>query len=253
MCHPDAPASAGSVTVPRREVQVPVQDGQLPAMVAEPGSGSAPAVLIVPDIFGRSPFYEDLAARLAGAGIAALLPEIFFRQGPLSAARDMAQARERRTRLDENQTQNDLLDALRWLRAEYGKERVGTIGFCMGGTQVLDLAARDPDVVTVCFYGFPAPLPNAGPMTAPAPLDVVDDIRGPLLGFWGEEDTGVGLDNVRELERRLVDRGVSTEIHTYPGLGHGFMAASGLTEGNPGASESAEAWERTVAFLQQHL
>jgi carboxymethylenebutenolidase len=123
----------------------------------------------------------------------------------------------------------------------------------MGGTQVLDLAARRDDLATVCFYGFPARLPNARPQTAPAPLEVVDDIKGPIVGFWGDQDQGVGMDNVERLAQALRDRGVEFEHTVYPGLGHGFMSASGLEPANPGYEAACEAWTRTIGFFRQHL
>src|SRR5207253_4879058 len=138
------------------------------------------------------------------------------RQGPL-AERTREAAMERRTRLDENQTQEDLLRAIDWLQRETGAGPVGTIGFCMGGTQVLDLTVRRDDLATVCFYGFPARLPNARPQTAPAPLEVVDGIKGPIIGFWGDQDQGVGMENVERLAQALRDRGAEFEHTVYPG------------------------------------
>jgi carboxymethylenebutenolidase len=224
----------------------------MPALLATPDGGTGAPVLVVADIFGRSPFYENLAARLATAGFTALVPEIFFRQGPLpERTREAAMAR--RAGLDENQTQEDLLRAIDWLERETGADRVGTVGFCMGGTQVLDLAARRDDLATACFYGFPARLPNARPQTAPAPLEVVDKISGPILGFWGDQDQGVGMDNVERLAQALHDRGVEFEHTIYPGLGHGFMSASGLEPGNPGYEAACEAWTRTIGFFRQQL
>lgn len=252
MCHPDAVIGSETPDVEREEVTVPTGDGDMPALLTHPAGDRHGAVLIVSDIFGRSPFYEDLAARLAVAGFAALVPEYFFRLGPL-AERDLQLAQERRARLDENITQEDFLAAIDWLKSATGAARVGTIGFCMGGTQVLDLAARRRDLATVCFYGFPARLPTAGPLTAPAPLDVVDDISGPILGFWGDADHGVGMANVETLAKELAARAVDFRHTIYPGLGHGFMAASRLDPEGPGYAESAEAWEATLEFLRDHL
>src|SRR5262245_2879352 len=100
MCHPELPAGQPTPVVEREEVQVPLSDGgSMPALVTRPETGDGPAVLIVHDIFGRSPFYENLAARLATAGFVALLPDYFFRQGPLpERSRELAFAR--RAKLD---------------------------------------------------------------------------------------------------------------------------------------------------------
>lgn len=252
MCHPEVPPGEQAPSVAQEEVEIETGSDRLPALLARPEGLEGPPVLIVADIFGRSPFYENLAARLATAGFEALLPEVFFRQDPLTErTHELAMAR-RRT-LDENQTQQDLLAALDWLQARHGGERVGTIGFCMGGTQVLDLAARRQDLITVVFYGFPARLPQATHLTAPAPLEVVDQITGPILGFWGDQDHAAGLDNVRKLEEALASRGVDISVRVYPGLGHGFMAASELDPDRAGYDAACEAWTKTLEFLREHL
>ena len=85
MCHPDVPDGRDTPQVQQAEVSIELPSGErMTALMARAGSEAAPAVLVVSDIFGRSPFYEDLAARLAATGYHALLPDYFFRQGPLA-------------------------------------------------------------------------------------------------------------------------------------------------------------------------
>ena len=94
---------------------------------------------------------------MAAAGFAALLVDFYFRQETgLLETREAAFARRRR--LDENQTLRDLSAAVDWLKQRTGlvDGRIGTVGFCMGGTFVLDLAAMRSDVATVAYYAFPA-------------------------------------------------------------------------------------------------
>src|SRR5207249_4376119 len=153
MCHPEVPAGTAAPDVERMEVEIPLigRRGEMPAMLARPRTGAGAGVLVICDVFGRSPFYEDLAGRLALAGFTALLPEYFFRQGPLAErTRELAMAR--REKLDQNQTLVDLEQAIDWLKLQpFASGRVGTIGFCMGGTFVLDLAAQRDDLAGVCF------------------------------------------------------------------------------------------------------
>src|SRR5438105_12560661 len=138
MCHPEVPAGQVEPEVSTREVTIQTGAEQMPATLAVPDRAGGAPVLVVSDIFGSTPFYENLAARLATAGYTALLPEFFFRQGPLPE-RTREAALARRAGLDENQTQEDLVRAIDWLEEETGARRIGTVGFCMGGTQVLDL------------------------------------------------------------------------------------------------------------------
>ncbi|MDP9222578.1 MAG: dienelactone hydrolase family protein, partial [Actinomycetota bacterium] len=198
MCHPEVPAGQAAPEVEREEVAISAAGGAtMPALLATPGHGSAPGVLVVADVYGRSPFYENLAARLATAGFSALLPDFFFREGPLPD-RSIEAASARRSQLNERRALEDLNSAVDWLRARTRTEeaaRTGTVGCCMGGTLVLDLATKRRDLATVCYYGFPAGS-RAGENNLPAPLDVLDDMSGPILGFWGDQDEGVGMPNV---------------------------------------------------------
>jgi carboxymethylenebutenolidase len=253
MCHPEVPAGHAPPDVERVEVEVPLGGGRgtMPALLARPRLKAGAGVLVVPDIYGRSPFYEDLAGRLALAGFTALLPEYFFREGALPE-RTREAALERRTRLDDARTVVDLSRAIDWLKLQPNAAgRVGTVGFCIGGSLVLLLAAERDDVATVCYYGFPAGGPLPG--TAPTPLDVADRIRGPILGFWGDQDTGVGMENVKQLAAALRARGVDFEHTIYPGLGHGFMAASQLDPDHEAYKAACESWTRTIEFYRRHL
>ena len=80
MCHPEIPAGQPVPDIRTREVTV----ASMPSLLAEPEGEPRGAVLVINDVFGRSPFYENLARRLATAGFVALDPEYFFRQGPLA-------------------------------------------------------------------------------------------------------------------------------------------------------------------------
>lgn len=255
MCHPEVPAGHVTPHVTREAVQVPLASGEsMPALLARPEGGSGPAVLVVSDIFGRSPFYEDLAARLATAGFNALLPDYFFRQGGL-AQRDRALAVARRSKLDEQNSLRDLLAALDWLKGARGVvgDRLGTVGFCMGGTFVLNLAAERGDLATVCFYGFPAGATHQSPTLTPAPLTQVERMQGPMLAFWGDQDEGVGMPNVERFAREMQASGKLFEHVIYPGLGHGFLAQSGLDPDHEAYEKACDAWTRAIAFYRQHL
>jgi dienelactone hydrolase len=255
MCHPEVPPGHVMPEVAREEVSVPASDGEpMPALLVSPERASHSAVLVIADVYGRSPFYEDLAARLGTAGFTALLPEYFFREGPLED-RSTEAAMARRAKLSERRSLEDLNAAIEWLRERIGTPSgaaTGTVGCCMGGTLVLHLAATRTDLASVCYYGFPAGSKNAKDKV-PAPLEMIDKITGPLLGFWGDQDAGVGMDNVAALAAGLEQRQVAFEHIIYPGLGHGFLARSNLEEGNPGYEEACDSWTRAIEFYRTQL
>src|SRR3569833_3830104 len=169
MCHPESVEGQARPTVTREEAAVPVENGEvLPGLLARPEGTPQGAVLVINDIFGRSPFYEELAARRAAEGFVAFCPEFFHREGPL-AERVIELAVARSSQFDHKRALRELNAALDWLKREHGVERLGTIGFCLGGTYVPDLAAERDDLASVCFYGFPVARPgSATPLSAPA-------------------------------------------------------------------------------------
>jgi carboxymethylenebutenolidase len=247
MCHPEVPEGTTPPDVRTEEATITVADGAMPALVAFPERAPAPAVLVINDVFGRSPFYEHTARRLAQAGFVAATPEFFFREGPLpEPTREAAMARAKR--LDFSRTVDDMSAAIDWLRDRPDSTGVvGTIGFCMGGTIVLLLATRRRDLAaSLCYYGFPADT-----RTAARPIDVAAQMQGPILGFWGDQDAGVGMDNVEKLDAALVAAAVEHEFHVYPGLGHGFLKASLDDETTPGHRQACESWTRAIAFLRE--
>jgi carboxymethylenebutenolidase len=248
MCHPEVPAGTPLPDVRVEDVTVPVEDGAaMPALLALPERTPAPGVLIINDVFGRSPFYDQLARRLAQAGFVAITPEYFFREGALpEPTREAAIARSKG--LDFMRWGRDMSAAVDWLRARREVSgTVGTIGFCMGGTQSLLLAARRDDLAaTVSYYGFPADARTDAP-----PIELAPQMHGPILGHWGDQDTGVGMDNVEKLRSALERARIEHEFHIYPGIGHGFLKASLDDEKTPGYEQACTSWKRTLDFYRR--
>lgn len=247
MCHPDVPANCEAIEVHGSELTVDVPSGEaMPALLA--GPAGAPGVLLIADMFGRSAFYEQLAARLAAQGFQVLLPEYFFRQGPITESGHGA-AFQRRAQLDEKQSVEDMRAAVEWLRGQSGGAPVGVIGFCMGGTFALDLASTEDDLVVVSYYGFPVPQTSIVQPPTP-PMDLVRELRGPVLAFWGDADETVGLDHISAYIDRATASNAQFQSAVLPGLGHGFLGTIDLDASNDPA---AETWNQTVEFLRSNL
>lgn len=252
MCHPHGlgePTPVDGVT--RRDVVLPVEAGEaMPARICVPEADPPwGAVAIAVDIYGANRFYKGVAERLAAAGCAAILPDIFFREGELpEVTRDAAFAR--RGELDDERALRDLSAALDFLTGETGTPGA-TLGFCLGGNLVFHLSTRREDAAVVAYYGFPGGLP--APKGLARPLDVVERLRGPLLAFWGERDEKVGMDNVEAFSSAVRAAGIEYEPHVYPDVEHGFLV--GLDEDPTGANYAPahDSWERTLAFLRRSM
>src|SRR5213592_3223303 len=83
VCHPEVPVGAPIPDVRVKDATIPVEGGAMPGLLALPERRPAPGILIINDVFGRSPFYDQLARRLGQAGFVAVTPEYFFREGSL--------------------------------------------------------------------------------------------------------------------------------------------------------------------------
>lgn len=237
---------------PGREESISLPDGAvMPAFLALPETRSGPGVLVIPSRYGRTRFFEDVARRIAGLGYVALCAEPFHRAKPLPDP-GVERVRVRYASADEPQMLVDLDAALDWLHArpEVTSTRLGVVGFCMGGSFALNLAAMRDDLAVCCFHGFPAG-PKGAAVPAPAPLDVVGEIEGPLIGFWGESDADVDLGEVRRLADALSARGVGFHCVTYPRVQHGFMAEEPRDDRTRDAARHA--WARMSAFLCRNL
>jgi carboxymethylenebutenolidase len=243
VCHPD------QVSFPAREdaraepVALAVAaDRELPCLF-QPSDGGGMPVLLITDVYGPTAFYTGLARDLADHGFPTLIPDYLQRAGTLdSATRDEAIARGRR--LDQRECLDDLFAAVDWLMGLWPGDRVGVLGFCLGGTLALDLAARRADLAVVTYYAFPEGFDGRNPV--PAPIDVADSIQGPVLAFWGEQDY-IDLAGVRRFCAALAPRDTDFVYEIYPDVGHSFLG--GLADGDETAVQS---WRRTRAFFAGH-
>lgn len=223
-----------------------VQDTAQPVFVARPSGASRGQVIIVSDIWGANVFYHDLARRLARAGFTAYLPDLFVRQGELSEqTREAARARGGRVSYP-----IALDDIGRLVSHVDGNGKVGAVGFCMGGTLVMHLATSEKRLSCgVIYYGFPANM-NLTANRPSEPLRETSLVDMPLLGFWGDQDQGVGMDNLARYDRQLETAGKEHEFHVYPGLGHAFLT---FDEAAPAYAKSNESWRRSEEFFGQQL
>lgn len=250
MCHENCTcAISGGDHLAKDFIQLDVRDGELPVFHVEPNGGATHGgVMIVHDIFGASEFYEDLARRLASEGFAVALPDFFFRHGPLPE--DRQARRERGTRAVQDDLLHDMTVALGWLEDHTG-QAPSALGMCWGGTAVMLAAARSPRLAAaVPFYGFPVRERNDRNPIIPLDAAEIEQIHTPLLGFWGDQDHGVGMNNVKTYGAALDSAGKPHEFIVYPGLGHGFLT---FDPNDAAYADSQDAWSRAVTFLRAEM
>ena len=249
MCHDNADARPNDdySSIQERNITIGTDGVDLPVFMAEPGGASRGQVIVISDIWGANDFYHDLARRLAASGYTAYLPDLFVRQGPLAEqTRDAARARG--GMLDYMQAMADVSHLVDQQGEDGGT--FGVVGFCMGGTLVMHLATKERRLAAgVIYYGFPAN-PTITASRPSEPLRETKLVDMPMLGFWGDQDHGVGMHNVQQYSTQLDAGGKEHDFTIYPGVPHGFLT---FDEGKDHYQESQQSWQRTLEFFGEKL
>ena len=250
MCHEDWVGSTSEARARRIPVEVEVPDGVLPGMLYEPqDAASGGPVVLITDIYGMVPFYHEVSGRLATAGHPTLLIDIFWREGEL-AENTREAAFERRSKMDEPRGIADVSAALDFVKDRFGADQAGVLGFCLGGLFAFVLTAQRDDLVTVSYYGFPEGISAPVRVPSPRPIDLVAEMSGPILSFWGEEDY-IGVDVMNRFGDAVTAQGIDYEAHIYPDAGHAFL--QGMVEDRVDSAAATDSWKKALAYLNQRL
>lgn len=217
-----------------RTEAVPLVDGSdLRLTVAEPEGPARGGIVVLHEARGVTDTVRRLVEGIAGDGWLVVAPHLYHRD-----AEELA-AEEHLARLDGDQVMADTDTAFGRL-AEWGvpADRMGVIGFDLGGSVALLVAARRTlgAAVTVAGRGISEPL---GPL--PALVTAAKDLTCPWLGIYGDRDDGRELDELLAAAR---ESEVATDLVTYPGEGHRF-------DDDPASAE--DAWQRMLNWFDSHL
>jgi carboxymethylenebutenolidase len=233
------------------EVKIPVADGQMPAYRARPASGQRfPIVLVVHEIFGVHEYIQDVCRRFAKLGYLAVAPELYARQGDVSKMSDMSEVSKVVAKVPDSQVLSDLDAAASWAsKSEPGDaNKLGITGFCWGGRIVWLYAAHNPKLkAAVAWYGNLTR--KSGELQPRSPLDVVKELKAPVLGLYGGKDTGIPLESVEQMREAAKKAGKTAEIIVYPDAGHAFHA-----DYRPSyrAEPAADGWARLQAWFKKY-
>lgn len=237
------------------EVRIPVEGGSIPAYRAMPEGKTAVAViLVVQEIFGVHEYIQDVCRRLAREGYMAIAPEMFVRQGDPTRYTEIPRLfSEVVNKVPDEQVMSDLDATVAWAGKNGGNvNRLGITGFCWGGRAVWLYAAHNPRLKAgVAWYG--RVVGEADELRPRHPVDVADDINAPVLGLYGENDSGIPLDTVDKMKAALAkgsDAAKASEFIIYPGAPHAFHA-----DYRPSYREDAakDGWKQALAWFEKHL
>jgi carboxymethylenebutenolidase len=206
--------------------KIKVADGEMPGYFARPtGVNNPPVVLVAMEIFGLHEYIKDVTRRLAKLGAFAVAPDYYFRKGvDLTKMTDIPALLPIVNSKPDAELLSDLDSTVAWAKSQGGDtSRLGIIGFCRGGRTVWEYAAHSPDLKAgVSFYGPPVDSPN--PLWPKSPTQLAPEMKAPVLGLYGEADTGIPVATVEALKAALAEAKKTAEFKIYPGAPHGFHA-----------------------------
>lgn len=220
-------------------VQFPFDGGNTGGYLATPKQGNGPGVIVIQEWWGLVDHIKDVCDRFADEGFVALAPDLYH--GKATKSPDEAGKLMMAMRIDE--AEKDLGAAVQYLLTSDSttSKQIGVAGFCMGGALALYTATKNPNIgACVVFYG-------GHPKVKPD----LPNLHAPVLGLYGEKDGSVTPALAHDLERQVKELGKQIEVKIYPGAQHAFFNDTRPEVYN--AEASADAWQRTIAFLRRHL
>jgi len=203
------------------------------------GKGPFPAIVVIHEWWGLNDWVKEQASKLSEEGYITLAVDLY--RGKVAYSPD--EAHELMRGLPQDRADGDLRAAVAFLKTQkdVDPQKIGAIGWCMGGGFSLDLALQEPTLAAdVINYGHLA-----------TDEESLKRIHAPILGLFGAQDRGISVDDVNKFEQQLKKLGKKVEIKIYSDAGHGFENPNN-TAGYR-AEDAADAWQRFTAFFATYL
>lgn len=232
------PPAAAATTVTDELVKYGDASGYL-ALPAAGGEAKKPALVVIQEWWGVDDWIREQNQRFAGQGYVALAPDLY--RGRL--AKSPEEAHELMRGMPEDRAMADLKAAVDYLaaRPDVDPERIGVIGWCMGGGYALGLGTADPRMKAIAV--------NYGRLVTDN--DAITRINGQVLGNFGGADRGIPPEDVKAFGGKLTQYGKLGDIKVYDGVGHAFMNPNNKEGYN--AAAARDAWDRIDRFFDRTL
>lgn len=249
------PRVANAVTVTESEVNVTTPDGTADCYFVHPASGTAPGVLVWPDIFGLRPAFRQMGKRLAESGYSVLVVNPFYRTKKAPTAQNggatpIQEVMPLLRTLNETTHMTDAKAFIAWLdgQASVAKGRkMGTQGYCMGGPMALRTAAAVPSRIgaVASFHG--AGLVNDSPNS---PHLQAGKSKAQFLIAIAENDDKRSPNDKTALKETFAQAGLPAEIEVYAGSAHGWCPPDSPVYNEP---QAEKAWSRLLVLYGKAL
>jgi carboxymethylenebutenolidase len=211
------------------------------------------AVVVIHHLPGWDRATKEITRRLAVMGYDAYCPNLYSREAPGLTPEEASALVRANGGVDDTQIVADAAAVVSYARAaSTANGRVGVIGFCSGGRHsVLVACSVDVDAAVDCYGSY---VTGSPPPDFPLRITNIEaqlpDLRCPLLGVFGDQDTAPSPAEVNELERVLSTHSKHYEFHRYPHAGHGFLAVDRPTYR---VEPALDAWSRIGEFFDRRL
>ncbi len=206
-------------------------------------AGKYPGVIVVHENIGLNEHIRDVTRRFAKQGYVALAPDYLSRLGGTMLVNPKLQGLAKiREMIPWNLVAEDTASGFAYLKvlSDVRGDRQGLVGFCWGGEMVFAAATQIPTLnAAVVYYG-----------RSPEPLDLVKNIRAPLMAHYGEKDPGINK-GIPETEAAMKKNNKTYDYKIYSGAGHAFNNDDRADRHHAGAAK--EAWDRTLEFFRKNL
>lgn len=227
------------VNVTASNVQIGTDDTEFTAFLARPvAEGPYPGIIMIHEWWGLNDQVRSMAHVLAGEGYVVLAVDLF--NGSVATTTEGALANLRDN--PNNITVPRMQAAVEYLKEmpEVDTTKIASVGWCYGGGQSFQLGINEELQAVVIYYG-----------RISTDSTKLVELKEPVLGLFGEEDTSIPAEDVREFESLLKAQGTSADIHIYEGAGHGFANPTNTQAFRK--EQALNAWNRTLDFLDQNL
>jgi carboxymethylenebutenolidase len=217
-----------------REVKFSSASGPAEGWLVRPGAGR-PGIVVLQEWWGIVPHIKDVATRFANQGYVTLAPDLYHGRTTVEAE----EAHHLMQGLDWDRALEEIAGAIRYLRDSEGVDRVGVVGYCMGGALAVRAATLPGVDAWVSYYGFPPGAPN------------LDRITAPGLIYFGEEEDFFSIPDAQAFAERQRAAGRECEVIVYPRAGHAFF-----NNDRPEVyrhDPANDTWRRTLAHFGRHL
>jgi carboxymethylenebutenolidase len=213
--------------------------GKTKGFLAEPkATGRYPGIIVIQEVWGLVENIKDITRRLAAEGYVALAVDLYDGK----TVNTLEDGRSIREKISEEMMLKDTNAGFQHLKSlpNAKPNRIGSIGYCMGGGLSLKLACENRELAAaVVFYG-----------RNPSPIDLVKGINCPILGNYAGEDRGITEADVNLLRDTLTKHGKTHDIKIYPGAPHGFFND---TRESYRPEAAKDAWQRVLNFYGKYL